>query len=451
MNTYKILLVEDEKAQLEALTAHLEEERYEVLPVACAEKAVEMMSQHTIDALITDFNLPGESGQSLLEKMLSINPTIPVIMITAFASIDGAVHAMKSGAYDYLTKPVDVEKLLLILKRALEHKTLISENIRLQKTLERQFSLGGLTARSKKMQEALNLAARVAETRATVLLRGESGTGKEVMAKAIHYASPRKGGPFVAFNVAALSPGLIESELFGHEKGAFTGANRLRIGRFEQAHGGTIFIDEIGDIPVELQTRLLRVLQENVVERLGANEPIHVDIRVIAATHKDLELMIKNGSFREDLYYRLNVVTIAVPPLRERKEDIPFLCKEFVNRISRENNKNVQDFSREAFDALMKYRFPGNVRELENIVERAVILSRGAQITVDDLPKAVFAMTAVDEDGEQGDLEKRVESLERKFIAEEIRRSNGNKSQAARNLGLTWRKFTYKLKKYGLE
>jgi DNA-binding NtrC family response regulator len=314
MAKYTLLLVEDEVAQREALAAHLKEEDYNVLLAESAERALTIALSKTIDAVITDFNLPDQNGQFLLERIQSINPIVPVILITAYASVDRAVQAMKSGAYDYLTKPINIDELLLILKRALEHKILVSENKRLRETLEKEFSLKGIIASSRKMEEVLNLAGRVAETKASVLLRGESGTGKEVIARAIHYTSPRREGPFVAFNVGALSPTLIESELFGHEKGAFTGADRLRFGRFEQASGGSIFIDEIGDIPIELQTKFLRVLQESTVERLGGDKPIQVDIRVIAATNKDLESMIKKGTFREDLYYRLNVVKRGYTP-----------------------------------------------------------------------------------------------------------------------------------------
>ena len=450
MPRHTILLVEDEAAQREALAAHLNEENYHVLQGESAEKALSIAESKTIDAVISDYNLPEQNGQILLEKIQAVNPTIPVILITAYASVDGAVQAMKTGAFDYLTKPINIEELLLILKRALEFKTLVSENKRLRQTLEKQPAFKGIVASSRKMEEVLNLAARVAETKASILLRGESGTGKEVMARAIHHASHRKAAPLVAFNVAALPPTLIESELFGHEKGAFTGADRLRVGRFEQAHGGTIFIDEIGDIPVELQTKFLRVLQESAIERLGGNKVIDVDIRVIAATNKDLESKIKENSFLEDLYYRLNVVTIDIPPLRQRKEDIPQLCRHFLQKYTHDNPKEVNGFSREAFDAIMKYDFPGNVRELENMVERAVILCRGDQITLDDLPPNILAPSDIILDETTTGLEQQVEALERKLIQAELRRSGGNQSKAARNLEITERKLRYKIQKYGL-
>ena len=451
MNGYTILLVEDEAAQRDALASHLAEEHYDVLAAESAEKALVIASSKTVDAVITDFNLPDHDGQYVLEQINSINPTVPVIFITAYGNVGRAVNAMKSGAFDYLTKPIDIEELLLIIKRALQHKTLVSENKRMRKILEDQFSFKGIIASSNKMQEVLNLAGRVAETKASILLRGESGTGKEVIAHAIHYASLRKDEPFVAFNVAALPPTLIESELFGHEKGAFTGADQVRTGRFEQADKGTIFIDEIGDIPLEIQTKFLRVLQENTFERLGGSIPINTDIRVIAATHKDIESMIQDGTFREDLYYRLKVVSITIPPLRERKDDIPPLCRHFLRKSAEENGKDVDDFSRETFDALMKYHFPGNVRELENIVARAVILARGKQITLDDMPHTIFTPGNSPGTSVTGGLEEQVEALEKNAIQSELRKCGGNQSKTARNLKLTERKLRYKIQKYGLE
>ncbi len=445
-----ILLIEDEEIQRETLAAHLEDV-YVVFQAESAEKGLNVLASKTVDAVLTDFNLPGKDGQYVLEQVKAINPTIPVILITAFASVDGAVTAMQSGAYHYLTKPINVDELMLILKRALQLQTLQSENLRLKEMLGQQKSFGGIIASSKKMQEVLNLAGRVAETKASILLNGESGTGKEVMARAIHLASPRQDKPFVAFNVAALSPNLIESELFGHEKGAFTGADKQRIGRFEQANGGTIFIDEIGDIPLEIQTKFLRVLQESQIERLGGSTLINVDIRVIAATNKNLEKMIKDGTFREDLYYRLNVVTINLPPLRERKEDIPVMCDYFIKKFAEMNGKEMSGMSREAFDVIMKYDFPGNVRELENLMERAVILCREDRITLDDLPAGLFEPSETTMENSTAGLEEQVEALEKRLIQSALRRCGGNQSKAARQLGITERKLRYKLQKYELE
>lgn len=450
MVQHTILLVEDQHTQLEALTAHLEEEHYTVIGTNTAEKALEIAATQAIDAVITDFSLPEADGQFVLEKIKGINPTIPVILITAYASVDRAVNVMKLGAYDYLTKPINVDELLIILRRALEHRTLIAENVQLRQTLVKEFSFEGIIASSDSLQEVLNMAGRVAGTKASVLLRGESGTGKEVIARAIHYASPRRGKPFVAFNAAALPPTLIESELFGHEKGAFTGADKLRIGRFEQAHEGTIFIDEIGDIPVESQMKFLRVLQESTIEHLGGNKSIPVDIRVIAATNRNLESMIKSGTFREDLYYRLNVVAIDIPPLRERREDIPVLCNHFLKKYAEEMAKDVTGFTRETFDLLMKYDFPGNVRELRNIIERAVILCRGKHISLDDLPPNVRRQKDESAHNFLEGLEHQVEMLERNLIVAELRRCGGNQSKTARNLKITERKLRYKIQKYGI-
>jgi two-component system NtrC family response regulator len=416
-----------------------------------AEQGLEIAKVKTIDAVITDFNLPKANGQFVLERIKEINPSIPVILITAYGSADLAVNIMKMGAYDYLTKPINVDEMLIILKRALEHKTLISENVRLHQTLQKEYSFEGIIAVSQKMQEVLNIVGRVAGTKATVLLRGESGTGKEIMARTIHFSSPRKDKPFIAFNVGAFSPTLIESELFGHEKGAFTGADKSRIGRFEQGDEGTIFIDEIGDIPIELQTKFLRVLQENYFQHLGGNKQINVDIRVVAATNKNLEEMIKKGTFREDLYYRLNVMTISIPPLRERKEDVPLLLDYFLKKSEKEIGKEIKGFSREAFDALMKYDYPGNVRELENIISRSIILCRGEQISLDDLPLNVFSPNEKNTTKAYNGLEQQVGTLEKNLIISELRRCGGNQSQVARNLKITERKLRYKIKKYGLQ
>ncbi|MFC1728927.1 sigma-54-dependent transcriptional regulator [candidate division KSB1 bacterium] len=450
MKKRTVLLVEDEDIQRMALQEHLSAHGYNAVPAATAEEAMKSFMRMTVDGVITDFNLPGKDGIDLLQQIRSVNPGIPVIIITAYGTIDHAVNAMKKGAYDYLTKPVNIEELLLVLKRALEHGNLISENIRLKEALKERFAPEGIVAASGRMQEVLNIAARVAPSRASVLIRGESGTGKEVIARAIHYASPRSESPFVPFNVAALSPTLIESELFGHEKGAFTGADRAREGRFTQAHTGTLFIDEIGDIPVELQAKFLRVLQDNVIERIGGNRPFEVDIRIIAATNRNLEKMINEGAFREDLYYRLNVVSLYLPPLRERKEDILPLCDLFIKRYSSENKKQIDGFTRESFDALMKHDFPGNVRELENMIERAVVLARDTKITLEDLPPNIFARPSAVEADESGSLDTQVEALEKHLIRTELSRAGGNQSKAARALRISERKLRYKLAKYGL-
>lgn len=450
MSNYTVLVVEDEEAQRIVLKEHLNDAGYKVSIASDVKEALNVLSSKAIDTVITDVNLPDKDGIFLLSEIKSVNPELPVIIITAFGSIDHAVNAMKSGAFYYLTKPINIEELLMVLKRALDHKILVSENIRLKETVKEHFTAKGVVASSAKMQEVLNIAGRVAASKASVLIRGESGTGKEVIAKTIHFASPRRNSPFIAFNVAALSPALIESELFGHEKGAFTGADRYRQGRFIQADKGTLFIDEIGDIPVELQTKFLRVLQENYVEPIGSSNPVPVDIRIIAATNKDLQSLIKEGKFREDLFYRLNVVCINIPPLRERKEDILPLCDVFIKRIASENNKDIKSFTREAFDAVMKYNFPGNVRELENMIERAIVLARDSYISLEDLPPNIFS-PAVDFSRSSGKgLDEQVEALEKHLIIAELRKAGGNQTRAAGALKISERKLRYKLKKYNI-
>lgn len=450
MQPCSLLLIEDEIIQLKTLQTLLEEEGYKVDAATTGHDALNLFASKTIDIIISDFNLPDMDGLSVLEKIKQVNPEIPVIIVTAYGSIDRAVTAMKAGAYNYLTKPININELLILIKRAFEHRTLISENVRLREALSERFTAKGVIAKSPKMQEVLNIAGRAALSKATVLIRGESGTGKEVIARVIHHASPRKDAPFIAFNVGALAPTLIEDELFGHEKGAFTGADRQRDGRFVQANNGTLFIDEIGDIPIGLQTKFLRVLQESIVERLGSHLSIQTDMRIIAATNKNLEAMIRDSSFREDLYYRLNVVTIQIPPLRERKEDILPLCDLFIKKYSAENNKQIVGFTREAFDLILKYNFPGNIRELENMVERAIVLTRGTHIGLDDLPPTIFLPALDKEPSDEGNLDTQVEKLEKYMILTALRKSGGNQSLAARSLQISERKLRYKMKKYTL-
>ena len=333
----------------------------------------------TVDLVLTDLRMPGKTGVELLDAVRGVNPEIPVVVMTAYGTVASAVDAMKRGAADYLGKPVDLDELEVLVTRTLERRALVSENRALREQVESRYRLAGLETGNARMQEAINMAARAAASRATILIHGESGTGKELLARAIHYASPRRRGPLVAVNVAALPETLLESELFGHERGAFTGADREHRGRFELADGGTLFLDEIGDLPRGTQVKLLRVLQEQSFERLGGTQPIKVDVRIIAATHRDLEAMARAGDFREDLFFRLNVVAITLPPLRERREDIPLLVDHFLRRFADEGK--ARSVSREAMDLLLKHDYPGNVRELENLVHRAVVLARGDVIT----------------------------------------------------------------------
>jgi len=359
------------------------------------------------------------------------------------------VEAMKHGAADYLTKPVDLDELELLIARTLERRALVSENLELRRQLEARYRLEGLETANPRMAQAINLAARSAPSRATILIRGESGTGKELLARAIHAASPRARRPLVAVNVAALPETLLESEMFGHERGAFTGADRQHRGRFEQADGGTLLLDEIGDLPTGTQAKLLRALQEQRFERLGGAGSIQVDVRVVAATSRDLEAMVRSGSFREDLYYRLNVVSIEVPPLRERREDIPALVDRFLRRFAAEAGASVKGVSREAMDRLLKHDYPGNVRELENLVHRAVVLARGPQITTADLPVHLKGLPP-ETPSEGGSLVERLAAIERGWLRQALEDAGGVQTRAAQALGISERHLRYRLRKHGL-
>lgn len=451
MQATTILIVDDEPIQRGILAGYLKKHGHAVYEAGSASQAIETLKNRAMDIVLTDYKMPDRTGFDLLKETHALNPEITVVLLTAFGTIEGAVAAMREGAYDYLTKPIDLEELDLLIQRIKERGRLISENRLLKEQLAERFSFAGIISQSAAMEAVLNTAGRVALSKAPILIRGESGTGKELVAKAIHFASARKEKPFVAVNCAALNENILESELFGHEKGAFTGADRQRQGRFEAADGGTLFLDEIGDIPLSTQVRLLRVLQEQQFERVGGTETLSVDVRVIAATHKDLESMIRLGSFREDLFYRLNVVAIDLPPLRNRREDIPPLLEHFLQRYAHENKRKKTAFSREAWELLLRYDFPGNVRELQNIVQRAVILSRGETITTNDLPAIVKERKGEKELAalqKPTSLPERVEQLEKELVLEALRRSSGNQSQAAAELGISERNLRYRLKKW---
>ena len=449
MSSYNILIIDDEKSQLEILSGYLKKKGFSITSCSSGIEGIEAVKQKAIDIVISDFKMPDKTGYEVLCDVKKINPEISFIILTAYGTVESAVKAMRAGAYDYLSKPVDLDELDLLIDRIIENKNLKSENKYLREQIEEKHKFSTFRSNSSAMEEAINLAARVAESKATVLITGENGTGKEVMAKAIHYLSPRSGKPFVAVNLPALSDNLIESELFGYEKGAFTGADRQKKGRFEIANEGTIFLDEIGDVPLSIQVKLLRVLQEQEFERIGGTETIKTDVRIIAATNQNLEQKVKEGAFREDLFYRLNVVSIHIPPLRERREDIPLLIDEFVKKYCDENCRNKLEISKEALDALMKYNYPGNVRELENIIERSVVLCRGSLLTSGDLPVAVRIKLQDDVTEEQGlTLNDQVERLEKKLIYDALNSAGGNQSKAAALLGLTERNLRYKLKIY---
>ncbi len=451
---YTILVIDDEKAQLETLAGFLKKKGYQVEKADSGTAGLELVKSKAIDLILTDFKMPDKDGVTVLHEAKQINPEIDVIVMTAYGSIESATEAMKAGAIDYLTKPIDLDQLELIVAKALERKQLVSENRELKKQLEEKFKFAEIISSSREMEEVLNTAARVAPSQATVLIRGESGTGKELVAKAIHYASQRKDRSFIAVNCAALAENILESELFGHEKGAFTGADRQRKGRFELAHDGTLFLDEIGEIPLSTQVKLLRVLQEKSFERVGSSETIKVDVRLIAATNRDLEDMLTEKTFRDDLYYRLNVVSVSVPPLREHKTDIHPLTSHFLRKFADLNKKQVSGISREAMDLLLKYSYPGNIRELENIIEQAVVLARGEIITSRDLPMNVQGLKSEKKESldlTPGSFEERVATFETKLIQEALAATNGVQTKAAEILGMTERHLRYKLKKYGMK
>jgi DNA-binding NtrC family response regulator len=452
MKEYNILIIDDEQTQREVLTGYLKKKGYHILSADAGDEGIKLIKQNTVDIVLSDFKMPDKTGLEVLEEVKNINPEISFVIITAYSTVEDAVKAMRLGAYDYISKPVDLDELDLMIEKIIENRNLKSEIKNLKSQLQEKHRITSIISHSPKMEEVLSIASRAAESSASILITGENGTGKEVLAKAVHYISHRKDGPFVAVNIPALSENLLESELFGHEKGSFTGADRMRKGRFEIAGGGTIFLDEIGDIPPTMQVKLLRVLQEREIERVGGTEKIPVDVRIISATNRNLEQKIQEGTFREDLYYRLNIVTISIPPMRERKEDIAPLIEFFIKKYSEQNDKTGMDISKEAVDMLFKYNFPGNVRELENIIERAVVLSRSKTITVNDLPMNVKGFkqetTSVEPDDET--LNDRIEALEKSMIYDALTKMNGNQTQAGKLLGITERNLRYKMKKYGI-
>lgn len=453
MKDYSILIVDDEDTQRSILKGYLEKKGFKIFSASSGIDGIKIVQNNLIDIVLSDFKMPDKTGLEVLEEVKKINPEISFVILTAYGTIENAVKAMRLGAFDYISKPVDLDELDLTLERIIENKNLKSEIQLLKNQLKEKFKIDSFISHSPKMEEVLSVAARAADSKATVLITGESGTGKEVLAKSIHYVSPRKDKPFIAVNIPALPETLLESELFGHEKGAFTGAEKAKKGRFELADAGTIFLDEIGDIPINLQVKLLRVLQEHQIERLGSTENINIDVRIIAATHQNLELKIKNGSFREDLYYRLNIVSLHLPPLRERKEDVLPLIDHFIEKCAKENNRGKLSLSKEVIDTLIKYNFPGNVRELENIIERAVVLSRSEVITLNELPNVVKGFKAEKEITikESGTLIEQVEVLEKKLIFDALSSANGNQSLAGRMLGLTERNLRYKMQKYEIK
>ena len=445
---FRILVADDEATQRELVCGFLKKQGFEVTAAANGEEALELFRQEPVELILTDQRMPNRSGLELLTAARAIHPEIAVIVMTAYGNIETAVEAMKAGADDYLTKPLHLEELLHKIQRICERHRLYAENQELRAALESRHRIEGIIGDSGQMMEVISLVRRVAASEATALIRGESGTGKELIAKAIHYAGPRATRALIRVNCAALPEALLESELFGHEKGAFTGAVAARKGRFELADGGTLFLDEIGDLPLHLQAKLLRVLQEKEFERVGSNQTLKVNVRILSATHRDLEALIKSGRFREDLYYRLNVVTLVVPPLRERRQDIPALMDHFLTHFAEKNGKAIRGFTLDARQVLLRYDYPGNVRELENLIERAVVLTRSDVIGRGDLP---LTLEESEERIDKENLTAAVEGLERRMIKEALARAGGIQTRAADLLGITERALRYKLKKYGLQ
>ena len=444
---FHILVVDDEPAQRELVSGFLKKQGFDVAVVGSGEKALDLFRQDSFDLVLTDQKMANMSGLELLQAVRAANPETPVILMTAFGSIEAAVSAIQGGATDYLTKPLNLDELLYRIRRVSDRYRLIAENRELREALQSRHGIEGIIGESGQMLKVVSLVRRVAPSEATVLIRGETGTGKELIAKAIHCASPRASGPLVKVNCAALPETLLESELFGHEKGAFTGALSTRQGRFELADGGSIFLDEIGDLPLHLQAKLLRVLQEREYEKVGSSRPVHVNVRILAASHRPLEALIKAGQLREDLYYRLNVVSIFLPPLRERRPDLSLLIDHFLRHFAEKNGKTIRGLTHEARGTLLRYDYPGNVRELENIIERAVVLTRDDVIGSDDLPLTVHDADVEDE--KLTNLTVAVEGVERRMIREALARAGGVQTRAAELLGISERALRYKLIKYG--
>ena len=450
MDAGRILVVEDEQNQRRTLAGFLEKRGFQVEQAESGERALALTGKKSFDLVLTDQRMQQLSGLDLLKRIKEANPETEVIVLTAYGDVRSAVQATKSGAYDYLTKPVDLEALELAIRRALERRQLVTENRLLRERLQQRQRFESLVSTSGAMETVLSLAQRVSQVDTPVLITGESGTGKEMVARAIHQASPRRDKPFVAINCAALNRNLIESELFGHEKGAFTGAVRQRQGKLETADGGTLFLDELGEISPEIQVKLLRFLQDHTFERVGSDSLLKADVRLLAATNRDLEQAIAEGLFREDFYYRINVVNTHIPPLRTRKEDIRLLVDHFLKLYEPNLGKKV--FSREALDALMRYDFPGNIRELQNLVERAIVLARSEVITTADLSAGVAAKAVGTSaaPAQSGPLPEELENLERTMILRALEEADGVQVKAAQKLGITERNLRYKLKKLGL-
>ena len=450
----KILVLDDERSLCELLKVVFQKEGYEVLTTPSAKKAIEIAQGDDIDVVVSDIKLPEMNGLEVLKRLRKIKPELPVLMITAYGTIKEAVEALKMGAYDYIIKPFDVEELKVIVAKALETKRLQDENVRLRKELKDKYSLESMIGKSKKMQEIYSLIEKIAPTETTVLIQGESGTGKEMAARAIHYLSLRREKPFVTINCGALPEGLLESELFGHVKGAFTDAVTDKKGMFEVADKGTLFLDEVGEMSPITQVKLLRALQERKIRRVGGTEEIPIDVRIISATNQDLKKKIKEGSFREDLYYRLNVLSLEMPPLRERKEDIPLLVNHFLQKYCQKLGRGMKRVAPEVYNIFESYPWPGNIRELENVIERVVAIEERETITTSCLPKELLQpeRREIDLEIKPGfKLNETIEAITRDYVQKALEMSRGKLKEAAELLGVNYRSIRYLVDKFDLK
>jgi two-component system response regulator AtoC len=449
----RILVADDDESLRRVMQMELEELGYSVVTATDGEQALRALAEAHPALVISDLKMPGLSGLELLRKIRAGQPQMTVILITAFGTVETAVEAMKAGAYDYITKPVDHDQLALVVGRAMEHQKLIDEVRNLRAALDEKYGFDNILGRSKSLLRVLSMASRAAQSNSTVLIRGETGTGKELLAKAIHHNSPRSAQPFVTINCGAIPKDLLESELFGHHKGAFTGAMADKRGKVEIADGGTLFLDEIGELPLELQVKLLRLIQEGQVDKVGSLTPGTVDVRVIAATHRNLQAMIEDGTFREDLYYRLAVIPLELPPLRDRAEDISELVQMLFQKAARKHGKTGLKLPAALLPQFSTYRWPGNIRELENVLERLVVLTEGDAIVYDDLPD-FLRVERSELDGIRLDLPEQgisLEAVEKELIVKALKKFNGNQTHAARYLDLSRRTLIYRMEKFGLQ
>lgn len=450
----RVLIVDDEGGMRHMLSVLLEREGYQIDTAQNGREGLEKIKNSDYDLVLCDIRMPEMDGLSFLESTKNIRKELPVIMMSAFGNVDTAIEAMKKGAYDYVSKPFKADEILLRLQRLTDQESLVHENENLKRALHQQTSFNNIIARSPKMLEIFDTIRKIADYKTTVLITGESGSGKELIARAIHFNSPRANKPFIAINCSAIPETLLESELFGYVKGAFTGANKDKKGLFEEASGGTLFLDEVGDLPVPLQVKLLRAIQEEEIRRVGSSQNIKIDVRLITATLKNLGEEIKRGTFREDLYYRLNVLPIHIPPLRDRKEDIPILVDHFIKRFNQEMGKSVEKVSTDCLQSLTDYSWPGNVRELENTIERAMVLENSNILSAENLPDVIKNQEvnpALKAAANELSIKKMMTIMEQELIKKALEKTNGNRTWAAKLLEISHRALLYKIKRYGLE